>query len=424
MATMVELTMQGLNGDTLATLRCTTVYEVKQRLSNCCSTMVGQQQLTLGCHILDDRKTLSHCGVEAPATTLQCVRLCPSGIASYLEALKDKADPDEAIAGSMADIADSVMQFEHEKSERHRPCASDVARAMTHKRRAELVSWMVQAFETLQFTDEILHNTVLTLDRYYARCSEIIPDCALQKILLAAVCTEMKLASTCEFPPGHWQRIIAHLCQGRLDVPCILRTEREMLSKLDYAVGVPTALTFLNGLSMRVQEDTPTVEANQWMSSALFFLELALGDVQVMHAYPHAVLAAAALHAALRACGAPEEKHEQVLEDLSAYCPACTYTEDSVAACEEELLTLWLRSSKNENELGEFYTRLDLKFRHRAGHAISKLSPEAVLRQQRQATSPRSSEPGTPDSSKGRSIRECADDFKLANAFTTCVYAV
>lgn len=416
MPQMVTLTLQGLNGDTLAALDCSpsmTVYEVKQRLSSFMDAMVGRQQLAYGCHTLDDKHTLRDCGILAD-TTLQCVRLCPSGIANHLDSQKGAANPDEALAASVADIADSIMQVEHAKSERHRPCPHNISCAITRKRRADLVSWMVQAFETLQFSDEILHSTVLTLDRYYARKRTAIPESQLQKVLLAAVCTEMKLASSIEFPRGHWQRIIAHLCQGRLSVPCILREEAEMLESLDFVVGVPTALVFMQGLSMRVEDGMATIEARQLMSSALFFLELALADPEVMYDYSQAVLAAAAVSAAIRACGAPEVKHEQVLEGLSAYCPSYTYSDDLVAACEEDLLTLWLRCSKNENDLGDFYARLESKFRNRAGHAISNVSPEAALQCHRQATSPRSAS-GSPASS-----RRCLDHLESALIHSVC----
>lgn len=422
MPAMVKLTFQGLNGDTLTTLDCSlsmTVYEVKQRLSNVMDAMVGRQQLAYGCHTLEDKRTLKDCGIQAD-TTLQCIRICPSGIANHLDSQKDAANPDDALVASMADIADSIMQVEHARSERHMPCPKEISCSMTRKRRAELVSWMVQAFETLQFSDEILHSTVLTLDRYYARKATAIPDSQLQKILLAAVCTEMKLASNTEFPQGHWQRIIAHLCQGRLSVPCILREEAQMLKSLDFVVGVPTALMFMQGLSINLEEDTHTTEARELMSSALFFLELALGDPELMYSYPQAVLAAAALSAAIRACGAPEEKLDQVLEGLSAYCPSHTYIGESVAACEEDLLTLWLRSSRNENELGDFYMRLDAKFKHRAGHVISNVSPEAALQRHRQATSPRSSASESSGLSPERSMRECLDELEAMPTIIAC----
>jgi hypothetical protein len=403
MADMVELTIQSLSGAELAVLECSassTVYEVKQRLREISGAdLMGQQQLVFGCHALEDCYTLASYGAAGPKATLQCVRLRPSGVALHLEAQRSSLNPEEALSASLSDVADSVMQAEHAQSERHRPCAAHLGRAMTARRRGELVSWMVQAFDALQFTDDILHSTVLTLDRYYARRKTPIQDTSLQKVLLAAVCTEMKLASSTNFPPGNWQRVVAHLCQGRLHLPSILKAEREVLSSLGFVVGVPTPLTFLHGLGLRLEEAASTTEASQWLSSALFLLELALFEPRVQYSYPHAVLAAAALSAALHACGAPVERHQALLEDLSAYCPHVPHLDEAVAACEEELITLWLQSSKSENNLGDFYTRLEAKFSHRSRHGVSRLSPQTALRRLRQTTSPYTTPPSSPASS-------------------------
>merc|ERR1740138_1184968 len=101
-------------------------------------------------------------------------------------------------------IVDSVMQAEHKVSERWKPQAEELTRAMPYIRRAELVSWMVQAFDAFQFDDSILHGAVATLDRYYAKQQSAIENSALQRVVLGAVCTELKLA---EDRPGYWQRV-------------------------------------------------------------------------------------------------------------------------------------------------------------------------------------------------------------------------
>jgi hypothetical protein len=425
---MVELQIiQGLSGETLATLHCpmsTRIHEVKQRLSCQSDAPGGRQQLTLGFEALDDGKTLEACGIIGPTATLQFVRVAPSGLARHLEAKRDAASPDEALDACMTDIVDSVMQAEYEQAERHMPCVKDILRVMSTRRRGELVSWMVQAFEALSFTDEILHSTVHLLDRYYAKLSAPLPDSALHKTLLGAVCTQMKLESNTDFPSGHWQRVVAHLSQGRLSVPTILTAERGMLATLNFAVGIPTPLTFLQGLGVRIRQEAAHIESSRWISTALFILELALFEPKVQYAYSHAVLAAAALNAALRTCGAPPEKHDQVLEDLSIYCPVPPHTNETIVACEEDLLTLWLQSSRGENGLGDFYIRLEAKFSHRAQHSFAHLSPEAALRRHREATSPRSSasttsgEPSSPTagSTSPMSTHE-GEPFEIAVAF-------
>jgi len=406
MADSVELSIQGLSGAELALLQCSitnTVYEVKQRISRFSDVLVGQQQLVFGCHALEDHRTLANYGVSTPKATLQCILRGPSGVALHLEAQKDSVVPDEALSASLSDVIDSVRQVEHVQSERHRPSASNLGRAMSDRRRSELVNWMLQAFEALEFSDEILHNTVLTLDRYYARLKSPIPDTSLQKVLLAAVCTELKMASGMGHGHGlglggQWQRVISHLCQGRLHVSSILQAEREVLASLDFVVGVPTPLTFLDGLCTRLEQEASTTEASQWRSAALFLLELAMFKPSIQYGYQHAVLAAGALAAALCTCGASADKHRALIEDVAAYCPVLPHMEEHVAACEEDLLTLWLQTSRHENELGEFYMHLEAKFGHRRRYSVARFSPQKALRRLHEATSPCTTPPRSPES--------------------------
>lgn len=262
----MHLVVQGLSGTQIATLWCSpedTVYEVKQRLARFSGPLVGQQQLVHGCNVLQDTQTLARCGIMSEEVHLEYICVRPSGVAQHLEAQRESKNPGQALLASLADVVDSVMQVEHAQSERYRPSASDILHAMSARRRGQLISWMAQAFEALQFDDMILYNTVLTLDRYYARRSTPIEDGLLQTVLLAAVCTELKMSTSDEFPPGHWQRVVAHLCQGRVSLAAILRAEGEVLSRLGFMVGVPTSLTFLRGLSLRLRDAAPQAEVDR-----------------------------------------------------------------------------------------------------------------------------------------------------------------
>jgi hypothetical protein len=169
-------------------------------------------------------------------------------------------------------------------------------------------------------------------------------------------------------------------------------------------MGIPTPLTFLHGLGLRLEEGASTTEASRWLSCALFLLELALFDPSVQYEHPHAVLAAGALSAALRTCGAPSERRQALLEDLSIYCPSLPQMSEAVATVEEELLMLWLQTSRNENGMGEFYSRLEAKFSCRARQGVSRLSPEAALLNLRQVLTP----PNSPMSSTSDVIQSGA----------------
>lgn len=392
MADIVDLTIQSLSGEDVASLKChtsSTVYDVKQRLAQCTEANAAQHQLVYGCNAMEDRRTLASYGVNPPTALLQCVRLRPSGLALYLKAQSESTDQEEVMLASLSDVADSVMRAEHEQSERYKPRAADLSRGMSPQARNALISWMVDAFEALQFTDDILHSCVLTLDRYYAQCESQIELLAMQKVLLSVLCTELKLQSVHNGKCLYWQQLIGHLCQGRLGLPAVMKMEMEVLSSLKFVVAVPTPLNFLHGLGIRLQEGTSTSEAQRWLSIALFLLELAMFEPALQYGYDHAVLAAGAVGAALQACAAPSSKHEYVLEDLAAYCPTLSNAQETVDACEEELLTLWLRSSTGESGASKFYAQLDAKFGSLSRHAVSRLSPDHALRRH-QASSPQS----------------------------------
>eukprot|EP00418_Pyrodinium_bahamense_P085449 CAMPEP_0179053824 /NCGR_PEP_ID=MMETSP0796-20121207/22472_1 /TAXON_ID=73915 /ORGANISM="Pyrodinium bahamense, Strain pbaha01" /LENGTH=540 /DNA_ID=CAMNT_0020750433 /DNA_START=81 /DNA_END=1703 /DNA_ORIENTATION=- len=376
---LVELTIVSMSGSELAVLRCLPwdlVSEVKRRLSRAVGAPAsGQRLLVNGRAMLRDRDTLAQCGIAKPGATLHCVYVRPSGVARNLEAQRHSEDPAQAMGACLADIADTVMQSEYALSVSVRPCASNITRAITLRHRAELINWMVQAFDVLHFDDCILHSVVLTLDRYYTRRATPIEVTSIQRVLLSAVCTEMKISSECDFTHGHWQRVLTHLCQGRLSIPTILQAEFEVLSRLDFVVGVPTPVTFLRELGIHLRELASAVNCDRALQLALMLLELALFEPSVQYGCPHAVLAAGALGAALFTLDAPAEQHEALLEDLAVYSPELCKVEELLLDCEEDLLELWLASSLGTGQWADFYQQLERKFSGRSRHGVAFLSP-------------------------------------------------
>jgi len=284
---------------------------------------------------------------------------------------------------------DSVMQTEHALSEGARPCAADVAMAITPQHRGELVNWMVQAFHAIHFDDSMLHSIVLTLDRYYARRASPIEATAIQQVLMAAVCTEMKLASASESPYGNWQHLLAHLCHGRLSMAAILKAEFDVLRRLGFVVGIPTPVTFLREFAMRLDE--AGADSHEALQLALFLLELALFEPEVQYAQPHVILAAGALSAALRALDAPPAQREALVEDLPIYCQDLHSMENAVLDCEESLLNHWLMCSTGSITWSQFYVHLENKFSCSTRHNVSRLSPSASLERFLRTRSPEAS---------------------------------
>jgi hypothetical protein len=378
-----------MSGAEVAVLHCLlgdAVSEVKRRFSRTTGTSGHEQRLVYGNLVLKDCETLKSSGVTHGHATLQCIKVRPSGVARNLEAQRQSQDPGKAVSASLAEVVDAVMQTEHALSESARPRAADVAMAITLQHRGELINWMVQAFDLIHFDDSMLHSIVLTLDRYCARLSKPIDVAAIQTVLMAAVCTEMKLASENEYPDGHWQRVLAHLCHGRLSLAAILKTECDVLCRLGFVVGIPTPVTFLREFAMRLDE--VGTDSTKALQLALFLLELALFEPEVQYAQPHVILAAGAMSAALRVLDAPPVQREALVEDLPIYCPGLHSMEDAVLHCEESLLSHWLICSTGSSVWGQFYIQLENKFSCSARYNVSHLSPRASLERLIQAHLP------------------------------------
>jgi len=389
--TEIELTVLNFAGCCMATVTCSsedTVAAVKRRVSRSSGVPVAEQRLVFKDAVLQDRNTLQQAGMVADAEnksdsftqheeslklTVYCVRTRPSGVARHLEAQATSQEPEEAACAAVADVVDSMMQMEHGLSERVKPVVAHLKGAMDARHRQELVAWMVQAFEALRFDDNMLHSVCLTVDRYYACREEPAQTTSMQRVLLSAVSTEMKLACEDDFPKGHWQRVLLHLGAGRVSLQSILRTEYDLLARLEFVVGVPTPLTFLRELALRLQHSP---QAAKLLNLATFLLELALLDPELEYGrYPHAVLAAGALSASLRTLNAPNEQREEVLEDLGTYCPSLGNVNDMVYECEESLLELWLACTEHYGEMAEFYRHVEAKFSCHLRHNVASLSP-------------------------------------------------
>lgn len=385
----LELKVLSLSGTLVAVLEVVsteTVREVKERLRCITGATTNQQQLVYGRKLLKDSRKLIHCGMKPPEATVQLVLIhCASGISRYLEVMfaagaVDNGKGIDALEASLADIVDSVLQSEHRLSQRCRPNPADLTRlgggAPDPRRRAELIKWMLEAFDILQFDDAMLHAVVLTLDRFYVKTQSPMDDSSLQRVLLSAVCTELKTSNLED--EHHWKHVLLHLCQGRVALPTVLRTELEVLSRLDFVVSVPTPLCFLRGLSIRLLAEA---EAPRWLGLACFLLELAMFDTDLEYGYPHVILAAAALGAALRVLAPTASFSKDLLENVAAYTPEADMESCAreLHTCQEELLTLWLQCAAGVHELSPFYRPLQVKLTQRIGVTFPP-SPEEALK--------------------------------------------
>lgn len=279
----------------------------------------------------------------------------------------------------MADNVDSVLRAEHALSERWRPKAADVAASLSNKQRAQLVAWMLQTFDVLALDDALFHSATLTLDRYYAGHPGPVDQADLECLILSAVCTEFKTSGGGDWPESRWKQMITHLSQGRIPLLQILQNESEMLSRLGYVVSLPTPLSFLQSLGIRLRGDA---QAPAWLALATFLLELALLDPELEYRWSHSHLAAGALRAAYRVLDAPLKRRQELLYDVTSYWPVRTGTAstwDIVLHIEEELLDNWVRLSMGMGDFASFFPIIQNKFKHQARHGVALLSPAVAL---------------------------------------------
>mmetsp|Transcript_19412 Transcript_19412/g.49966 ORF Transcript_19412/g.49966 Transcript_19412/m.49966 type:complete len:444 (+) Transcript_19412:59-1390(+) len=374
-----------MSGNLVCELRCrgtTTVEAAKLRIARLCDVAAHDQRLVHHGEVLEDPRTLESCTVldtSLPGVdgliVVQLVVNGASNVARSVRELGRSENPDIAIAGVLGDLVDSVLRAEHQLSERVRPRGeTQLSAAIGRGKRAELVNWMVQAFTALRFDDAILHSIVLTLDRYYTTCSASSDTSNVQSVLLGAVCTEMKLAGADEFPPGHWQRVLCHICHGQVELSSILKSEYEVLARLNFQVGAPTPLAFARELGCGAPPDAEIGRGAVELAS--FLLELALFDPTLQYCRPHVLLAGGALSAALRVMEVEtpslrqgcREAREAIFQDLMFYDPEnLRVAEQEALCCEGELLVLWLTCSEGHGNLewALFYPTVEGKFRGR-----------------------------------------------------------
>eukprot|EP00929_Paragymnodinium_shiwhaense_P119416 TRINITY_DN91312_c0_g1_i1.p1 TRINITY_DN91312_c0_g1~~TRINITY_DN91312_c0_g1_i1.p1 ORF type:complete len:446 (+),score=102.89 TRINITY_DN91312_c0_g1_i1:83-1420(+) len=391
-ANVLDITVKTIAGDALAKIRCSpsdTVYEVKQRLARY-HRDASEQLLVSGCRVMRDCDLLSaysEDSADQAELDINCVRVVPSGITTFLsgESGKDTASQRQLHA-CLAEMADSVLAHEHRQSQRRKPSSELVRKAIPEDTRARLVTWMLEAFGAFQLCPQLLFNCVLSLDRYCAAMNNVVPQTDLAAALCAVMASQLKLLSPAFFPHGDWQRLLKHLCQDRFPLPDIMKKEGKVLEILDYVVELPTSINFYETLCLRLRAAAPGDSGLHYCNAAFFLLHIALLDLEVQYRYPHCVLAAGAISAALGICEAEPERHAELMADLQVYQAGEAIGDfgslaDAVHACEEDLLMLWADVKTGVHELSDHFR----PFVQRFAAAVRNMCPAARLAHLRQS---------------------------------------
>eukprot|EP00930_Biecheleria_cincta_P103717 TRINITY_DN9577_c0_g1_i1.p1 TRINITY_DN9577_c0_g1~~TRINITY_DN9577_c0_g1_i1.p1 ORF type:complete len:423 (+),score=81.91 TRINITY_DN9577_c0_g1_i1:138-1406(+) len=352
--------------------------------------IAGRLSLVHGLHALPENSRLGDCSVskceEGDPSNLSLILVCaaPSGLACRLKDL------------GMADIAESVFQKEHELSARTQPQAAALAAALPDVKRMQVVAWLAQSCKAVELRSSIFYGAVLTLDRYLA--AEQTEQDDLLELALAAVCTEIKLEESGDFFRDEWQTILLRLSRGQTPLSDILKAEAKILTRLNFEVGVPTTLGFLEGLAMRLTRPDGSFEDKQTalrVGLARLLLEIALYDVRLQYGYLPAILAAGALGVSLFAvgptqpaenhrfdeCARLQSEHDALLDDLSSYCPWTPERETSLQHCQQQFLETWKELKLRHGFLSRLYANTAQYHAHRCAAELRgvKLMPAELL---------------------------------------------
>jgi hypothetical protein len=307
--------------------------------------------------------------------------VCLTMITSRPSMLAEHLAANDLDCACCMDVADAVFQAEHTLSVRHQPTAVDIARGISLDKRAEIVDWLSAVLPAYGVSDDIKHGVMLTLDRFCALQRTRIDASQHLRLSLAAVANQMKLATEEDYPYGLWQRVVSRIAGGRVSLSDIYSAERIVLVELDFQVELPSTLTFLKALGLRLSSNSETGALQKLL--AQFFLEMALYDVYLQYRFPLVVLAASALGAAQFATSSfNPEAHSVLMDDLASYCPYLPEVCLLERKCEELILEMWVACCRGTSIVapGNFKSLCERHLRRETRQDLRSAFQEALTR--------------------------------------------
>lgn len=304
----------------------------------------------------------------------------PSPLSQFFARMRELHSPEARTDATLSDVVDSALRSLHQVSQRHKPSVQGLMEGFPPPNRQEMLVWLLQAFDVMHFSDSLLFDTALLLDRYYAQQPREDGAALMHRKLLAAVCTALKTGSPLEVQQQlpSLRHIVTHLAHNQVPFDEVLQAELCMLRKLRFQVGTPTSKEFLEAFAARLGADrVGTATA----ALADFLLQLSLVDAPLHYRYPHAVLAASALGLALHATRAPSSAYAALLEDFSLHYAdeqrgEHQQGERQLVQCMAALHMLWLQSQPGPQQ--NTYSRsLYSKFGKPVFHTVSHIAPPA-----------------------------------------------
>lgn len=314
---------------------------------------------------------------ESQGTSLCSVAPCKEGtrLARYLRTRHSAETSEARTDACLGDLVDDgCLTTMHLASNLHRPDPARLLEGLPAAHRLETLVWLLQAFDVMYFTDSLLYDAALLLDRYYARLPREEGAGGAQKKLLAAVCTVLKTGAPVEMQIPIRQ-VINHLGREQVRFEDVLKAELGLLAILGFEVGTPTALDFFDALSTRLHGECARVGVDT-LNLGMFLLQLTLSDATLHYRYPHAILATSALVLALHTMQCPVPCFVTVMEDLSLYFGGGAGTASAlVLRCCATIHQLWKENANGSQEQSTFARHLFIKFSRANRSSVSELNP-------------------------------------------------
>lgn len=231
----------------------------------------------------------------------------------------------------VAEYSHDIHQNFRKAEKLHMPPANymEAQKSINVKMRAILIDWLIEVHLKFKLMPETLYLTINLIDRYLARKS-----CERRKLQLVGV-TCMLLASKYEeiyFPEVQDFEYITDRAYSRAG---ILRMEGVVLNALKFDLTVATPLVFLKRFLKAAKADARVTY------TAHFFTERMLQEYSMIR-YPASVIAASAVHMALRVCHRPA--WTPTLQHYSSY------TEQDLESCIRKMTRIILAAPKSSQQ--------------------------------------------------------------------------
>jgi hypothetical protein len=292
-----------------------------------------------------------------------------SHAAQFFAGHHDNPSPEARVDACLVEVADSALHVQHQVAEKYRPLAEKILEGIPAPHRQETLQWLLQAFDVMHFNDSLVFDAALVLDRYYSHGQADESPGAAQRILLASVCTALKTGSPVEMQLP-LKQMVMHLGRDQVPFDEVLVAELNMLRKLKFHVGTPTARDFMEGMWERMEKDWASEPC--WYLSD-FLLQLTIIDAPLYYKFPHAILSSSCLILALQSTRAPQLAYSSVLEDLALHCHDDVQPRQAVLDCMQRLHQHWVRClAATENS---FVVHLCKKFSNPKRHSVASYVP-------------------------------------------------